>query len=143
MQAGDLLSERTVVVIRFNEADPLGIVWHGNYIRYFEDGREAFGKKYGIGYLDIFGAGLTTPVVHVSCDFKKSVKYGDTIIVETRFINSPAAKLIFEYTIYNRDNMEVVAKGKSIQVFLDKDTAALQLINPPYYSSWKKKWGQP
>ena len=32
--------------IRFNETDPLGIVWHGHYITYLEDGRESFGKKY-------------------------------------------------------------------------------------------------
>jgi hypothetical protein len=37
------LIEKTAIPVRFNEADPLGIVWHGHYIRYFEDGREAFG----------------------------------------------------------------------------------------------------
>ena len=45
---------RTEILVRFNEADPLGIVWHGHYIRYFEDGREAFGNQYGIGYLDFY-----------------------------------------------------------------------------------------
>jgi hypothetical protein len=49
-----VLLEKTEVIIRFNEADPLGIVWHGHYIRYFEDGREAFGKKFGITYLDFY-----------------------------------------------------------------------------------------
>jgi len=38
--------------VRFVETDPLGIVWHGNYIQYFEDGREAFGRHHGISYLD-------------------------------------------------------------------------------------------
>ncbi len=38
------LVSTTEVLVRFNEADPLGIVWHGHYIRYFEDGREDFGK---------------------------------------------------------------------------------------------------
>ncbi|MCH5716298.1 acyl-CoA thioesterase [Niabella hibiscisoli] len=45
------LSHTIEVLIRFNEADPLGIVWHGHYVRYFEDGREAFGEQYGIGYM--------------------------------------------------------------------------------------------
>ena len=40
------------VRIRFVETDPLGIVWHGNYIQYFEDGRESFGRHHGISYLD-------------------------------------------------------------------------------------------
>jgi len=38
------LNSTTKIQVRFNEADPLGIVWHGHYIRYFEDGREAFGN---------------------------------------------------------------------------------------------------
>ena len=39
------LSESLIITVRFSETDPLGIVWHGNYIKYFEDGREAFGRK--------------------------------------------------------------------------------------------------
>ena len=56
---------RTEVLVRFNEADPLGIVWHGHYIRYFEDGRESFGKTHGLGYLDVYKLGYVTPVVSV------------------------------------------------------------------------------
>ena len=58
---------KTEVLVRFNEADPLGIVWHGHYIRYFEDGREDFGKQFGIGYLDFYKNGLVIPVVNVDC----------------------------------------------------------------------------
>ena len=47
------LKETTNIRVRFNETDSLGIVWHGNYITYFEDGREDFGIKTGISYLDI------------------------------------------------------------------------------------------
>jgi acyl-CoA thioester hydrolase len=60
-----VLSERAEVLVRFNEADPLGIVWHGHYIRYFEDGREAFGGKYWLLYIYILDLGYTVPVVNV------------------------------------------------------------------------------
>ena len=46
------ISHTSEVRVRFAECDPLGIVWHGNYIQYFEDGREAFGRHHGISYLD-------------------------------------------------------------------------------------------
>lgn len=46
------LSFTSEIRVRFVETDPLGIVWHGNYIQYFEDGREAFGRHHGISYLD-------------------------------------------------------------------------------------------
>ena len=54
MSKKNILKTETEILVRFNEADPLGIVWHGHYIRYFEDGREDFGKSYGIGYLDFY-----------------------------------------------------------------------------------------
>ena len=135
------LIERTEVAVRFNEADPLGIVWHGHYIRYFEDGREAFGNSHGLSYLDFFKQGFIVPVVKVNCDYKRSLRYGDRVLIESRFLPCEAAKLIFEYTLFNVKTNELVAKGSSLQVFLDKETSSLQLINPPFFHEWKKQHG--
>lgn len=136
-----ILTECTNILIRFNEADPLGIVWHGHYVRYFEDGREAFGEKYGLRYLDIFEHGYTVPVVNIQCDYKRSLRYGDRVVVETRFVDDMAAKIKFEYTLTNPATGEVVAKGSSVQVFLDKETSSLQLIAPAFFLEWKKTHG--
>ncbi len=136
-----ILTECTNILIRFNEADPLGIVWHGHYVRYFEDGREAFGEKYGLRYLDIFEKGFTVPVVNVQCDYKRSLRYGDRVVVETRFIDDLAAKIKFEYILTNPATGEIVAKGSSVQVFLDKETSSLQLITPAFFMEWKKTHG--
>ncbi len=130
---------KTEVLVRFNEADPLGIVWHGHYIRYFEDGREDFGKRYGIGYLDFYKNGLVIPVVNVDCSFKKSLRYGDTVIVETSFIPCEAAKIQFSYRLFNKETKDLVATGHSIQVFLEKENSTLQLLNPPFFEAWKRK----
>lgn len=136
-----ILTECTNILVRFNEADPLGIVWHGHYVRYFEDGREAFGEKYGLRYLDIFEEGFTVPVVNVQCDYKRSLRYGDRVVVETRYIDDLAAKIKFEYILTNPATGEIVAKGSSVQVFLDKETSSLQLITPPFFMEWKRKQG--
>ena len=134
-----VLIDRTEVAVRFNEADPLGIVWHGHYIRYFEDGREAFGNSHGLSYLDFYKQGFIVPVVKVNCDYKRSLRYGDKVIIESRFIACDAAKIIFEYTLFNAQTEEIVAKGSSMQVFLDKETSTLQLTSPPFFDEWKKK----
>ncbi len=136
----DKLTHRTEVLVRFNEADPLGIVWHGHYIRYFEDGREAFGIAHGLGYLEVYAKGYIIPVVSVHCDYKKSLRYGDKLIVETEYVPEEAAKLRFHYTIYNTA-AEKIATGYSVQVFLSKDDSVLQLTNPPFFESWKKSKG--
>lgn len=131
---------KTEIRVRFNEADPLGIVWHGHYIRYFEDGREDFGNRYGVGYLDFFNQGLVVPVVQVDCSFKKSLRYGDMVIIETRYIPCDAAKIKFSYRLFNQDTKELVATGNSVQVFLDREHSVLQLLNPPFFEDWKKKF---
>ena len=133
------LSSNTEVLVRFNEADPLGIVWHGHYIRYFEDGREAFGATHGLKYLDVYKQGFVTPVVSVQCDFKKSLRYGDTVRVETKYIPTEAAKMKFTYRLFNATTGDLVATGSSVQVFLSKDDSVLQLSNPPFFEKWKKK----
>jgi acyl-CoA thioester hydrolase len=135
------LIDKTEIAVRFNEADPLGIVWHGHYIRYFEDGREAFGNSHGLSYLDFYRQGYVVPVVKVDCDYKRSLRYGDTVLVESRFMPCDAAKIIFEYILYNAKTSELVAKGSSMQVFLDKETSTLQLTNPPFFDEWKRKQG--
>ena len=133
------LKSRIKVQVRFNEADPLGIVWHGHYIRYFEDGREAFGNIHGLGYLEVYKQGFIIPIVNVHCDFKRSLKYGDSVIVETKYIPCEAAKMKFSYRLFNAATDELVATGASVQVFLEKKSSTLQLNNPPFFEEWKKR----
>ncbi|HPJ11277.1 MAG TPA: acyl-CoA thioesterase, partial [Flavobacterium sp.] len=125
--------------VRFNETDPLGIVWHGYYITYFEDGREAFGRHHGISYLDVDQNGFTTPIVKSVCEHKLSLRYGDVARIETTIVDSPAAKMIFVYKIFDKNN-KVVATGETVQVFMNRE-GELMLTNPPFFEDWKRKVG--
>jgi len=134
------LSERIEVKARFGEVDSMKIVWHGHYLTYFEDAREAFGDKYGLGYLDVYQHGVMIPIVKITCDFKKPLKYGEIAVVEARFANSEAAKIVFDYTIFRKHDMEIVATGSTVQVFLTPG-GELLLTAPGFFAAWKKKWG--
>jgi acyl-CoA thioester hydrolase len=135
------LTDRTPVTVRFSDLDPMQVVWHGQYLQYFEDGRESFGRRYGISYQDISGAGFFVPVVDFSIQYRQSLRYGDRAIVETRYIQTAAAKILFDYTIYRRDDRSPVATGSSVQVFIDKQTGELELNNPDFYLAWQERWG--
>ncbi len=126
--------------VRFSEVDSMHIVWHGHYVKYMEEGREDFGRKFGINYMLIKSNGYTAPVVKLTCDYKKNLSYDDNVIVETRFIDSEAAKIIYHFDIYRASDKELVAKGESVQVFLDINNE-LVLTIPPFFEAWKKKWG--
>lgn len=135
------LSAQTEIKIRFNEVDSMRIVWHGNYVKYLEEGREAFGKKYEMGYLDIEKHGYASPIVKVDIDYKQQLRYGDDVIVEAEYVDTAAAKLVFKYTLWRKKDMVVVAKAKTIQVFLHLKNYELSLNHPQFGLDWKKKWG--
>lgn len=133
------LTHKHSIAVRFNEVDSLGIVWHGHYVKYFEDGREAFGKKYGLGYMTVYAEGFALPIVKMNFDFKSVIKYEDEIEIETTMVETPAAKIIFEYRIFNKTTNMVSAVGRSEQVFITKE-GDLQLTVPTFHEAWKEKW---
>lgn len=135
-----VLKSITKTQIRFSEVDSLGIVWHGHFIRYFEDGREAFGKEFGLGYMDIYKAGYKAPIVNVNCDYKNLIKYGETIVIETIFRNVPSAKIIFDFKIFDEEMKTIKAEGVSTQIFIDEKDE-LMLSIPDFLIEWKKKHG--
>lgn len=124
--------------VRFSEVDSMNIVWHGSYALYFEDAREAFGKKYGLDYLTIFNQGYYAPLVDFHVDFKHPLIYGDEARVDIVFKNTEAAKILFEYRIYQLNSQKLIATGRTTQVFLDKDYH-LVLYPPAFFEAWKKQ----
>jgi acyl-CoA thioester hydrolase len=126
--------------VRFSEVDSMNIVWHGHYVKYMEEGREDFGKKYGINYMLIKDHGYMAPVVKLTCDYKKALCYDDRVIVETRFVDSDAAKITYAFRIYRASDKELVATGESVQVFIDMDRELILTV-PPFFEAWKKKMG--
>ncbi len=134
------LINRTTAKVRFSEVDALRIVWHGHFFKYFEDGREAFGKQFGFDYPDFYEQGLLIPIVDINCHYKKYLTHGDKIIIETTFVDTDAAKIIFEYKIFKKEDQSLIATGKSIQAFLNTDWELI-LRNPDFYIHWKKSQG--
>ena len=83
--------------IRFSEVDSMNIVWHGSYPLYFEDAREEFGKKYGLGYMTICSHGYYAPLVELSFKYKKPLKYEMTPSIKITYIPTESAKIVFDY----------------------------------------------
>ena len=135
------LINRTAIRVRFSEVDAMKIAWHGNYAKFFEDGREAFGEEFGIGYYDYYRENIATPVVNLNIDYKKHLLFGDRIIVETEYIFNPAAKVILDYRIYKEDSSDLMAEGTTTQVFINPENGELLLFEPQFYTDWKKLHG--
>lgn len=134
------LTTTTQTTVRFSEVDSMQVVWHGEYVRYFEDGREAFGRQYpGVGYLDFYANGYTAPIVDLQLQYIAPLTVNDVAVIETRYIDVAAAKLCFEYIIHRQSDGALVARGSSVQVFVDGN-GEMCLNNPSFFEEWKKQW---
>lgn len=122
--------------IRFSEVDSMGIVWHGNYALYFEDARELFGKTYQLEYMRMYEMGFYAPLVDLRFQYKQAIRYNDKIKIVITYRDTPAAKIIFDYQILNRETGQLMATGQSTQVFLDH-SYQLAIQVPEFFMEWK------
>ena len=131
------LSSTSTIKIRFSETDAMGVVWHGNYIKFFEDGREAFGLEHNLEYLKIYNSGFFTPIVALYIKHTAPIYYGEEVAIETIYTPCKAAKIVFTYKVYNPKNKTVYATGTTTQVFLHIENRELELNNPAFFQAWK------
>ncbi|MBP5478895.1 MAG: acyl-CoA thioesterase [Bacteroidaceae bacterium] len=127
------------IEIRFSEVDIMNVVWHGSYPLYFEDAREAFGKKYDLAYQRYIDEKVFAPIVELNIKYRRPLTYGMKPIVRITYVPTEAAKVIFDYEIVDPDDGTVFVTARSIQVFMNQQ---YQLLwdNPEFYRLWKERW---
>ncbi len=124
--------------VRFEEVDPLNIVWHGRYPSFFEDARVAFGEKFGIGYLDCYAHGILTPIKKMHLDYFRPLRFQERFSIEGILHWSAAARLNFEFIIRNQAH-EVTTTGYTVQMLLDTEMN-IMLIPPPFVHDFLDRW---
>ena len=124
--------------VRFEEIDLLGMVWHGRYPSYFEDGRIAFGDRYGLAYQTFILHKTMAPVVQMHFDYKTPLRFDETFRICTRLHWSEAARLNFSYTL-EKDETTVVATGYTVQLLTEPDGTVL-LVVPEWMRDFREKW---
>jgi acyl-CoA thioester hydrolase, YbgC/YbaW family len=133
-----ILKSSIRVPVRFSETDAMGVVWHGNYLKFFEDAREQFGKDFGVQYLDIYAKGYYVPIVKSEISHKASIFFGEEALVNVILEKHDSAKIVFRYEVINETTKQVAAKGMTMQVFMFVSDRTLELIKPEFYSIWEE-----
>lgn len=133
------LDETIRVRVRFSEVDSVGMVWHGNYVQYLEDAREAFGRKYSLEYLRFYDNGFLVPVYDLHMRYLSSASVDDVLSVRIVWKDVPGAKIVYEYEIRRESDSRLLLTAESVQLFTDLD-GNLQLSCPAFYREWKEKW---
>ncbi len=118
----------------------MGIAWHGSYVKYLEDGREAFGRHFpGIGYADMQRAGIYAPVYDLHLRFLSSLKMNDVAEIHTHYEYHPGARLDFSYKIFNQRTGALCIEAHTTQLFTDEEGQMVVDI-PDYYREWQEKF---
>ena len=124
--------------VKFNECDVMGFVWFGNYLRYFEEGSAAAGKKCGLGYKDFFEAGLRTPIVESHVEYLNPLFIDEEFTIRTIVHYNEAATIQKEYRIIKADGT-LAASGYTVQLFIGSDGSHMAL-SPPILEETRRRW---
>lgn len=122
--------------VRYAETDQMGVVYHGNYVVFFEMGRVEWLRNMGVSYKSMEENGIMLPVVSLTMNYKKPARYDDLLTVKTIFKSQTSVKIEFDYEIYNEKG-ELLTTGYSMLVFVDMKTGKPTL--PPEYILEKLK----
>jgi acyl-CoA thioester hydrolase len=123
------MAEHQVQVrVRYSETDQMGVVYHGNYIPYFEIGRVEWLRNKGISYKSLEERGIALPIASMTLNYKKSAKYDDLLTIKTKFKKYSGVKIEFDCEIFNESN-ELLTNAYFLLVFVDIKTG--RPICPP------------
>jgi len=118
------------VRVRYSETDQMGVVYHGNYLPYFEIGRVEWLRNKGISYKIMEENGVGLPIVSLTLNYKKPARYDDLLNIKTIFKSQSSVKIEFECEITNEQN-ELLTTAYFLLVFVDLKTGRPML--PPQY----------
>ena len=108
------------IKVRYCETDQMGLVHHGSYINYFEEARISWISNLGFSYSEMEKSGIILPVSKLNVSYLRPAYFDDDLVVYVELAELPTSRLIFNYTINNKD--EVVVTGTTVLAFLNKET---------------------
>ena len=118
------------VRVRYSETDQMSVVYHGNYVPYFEMGRVEWLRNKGISYKSLEENGIALPIVSMTINYKKPARYDDLLTVITKFKSHSSVKIEFDCEIRN-ENDELLTTAYFLLVFVDTNSG--RPIVPPKY----------
>lgn len=110
---------RCPIVVRFADTDAMGVVYHANYLVYFELARGAWLIHHGLSRNAFAEHGLFVPAVECHCRWRSPAKYGDPLVAEVRVQDFSPARVTFAYRVLHEDDGRVLCEGDTTHAFVD------------------------
>lgn len=123
------VSIETEIEVAFYDLDPMDIVWHGNYVKYFELARCALLDKIGYSYSQMKESGYSWPVIDLQVRYLKPARLGQKLLCVATVVDYEN-RLKIAYEIRCAKSGERLTKAHSVQVAVDTTKEEMQLISP-------------
>ncbi|BBO67826.1 thioesterase [Desulfosarcina alkanivorans] len=122
------LSHKTSYRVIYGDTDTMGIVYHANYLRWFEIGRTELFRHLGLPYSEIEARGLMLPVSEVKCKYLTPARYDDVLVINATLNTGFRAGMQFDYTITSRDGAVTHTTGYTRHAFVNGQG---KVVRPP------------
>ncbi len=126
--------EHTVTIpVSFHDTDAMGVVWHGNYLKYFEIARESMLNDYDLDYLAMDKSGYCYPVVEEKIRYCKAITPHERSLKVRAYLEEVKNRVKIGYEVYNSFN-ELCAFGYTVQVAVKMGSFELCFETPVEFS---------
>jgi acyl-CoA thioester hydrolase len=121
------LREHTVTVrVRYGETDQMGVVYHPNYLLYFETGRTELLRSAGVAYSELEKSGVFLVVTEASCTYRSAARYDEELKVVTRVDHVGKATVGFSYRVLGPSGA-LLAEGRTVLASVDASKNPVRL----------------
>lgn len=120
--------------VQYYETDKMGITHHSNYIRFMEEARVSFLKNIGFGYDKLEKEGVISPVISISCDYKKPTTFADEIEIEISVALLTRVKFTINYVMRVGDDVVCTATSSHCFVSQSGRPISIQKQYPDFYN---------
>jgi len=120
---------KKIVPIRviYADTDAMGIVYHTNYIRWFEIGRTELLREVGLVYAEWGGRGYHLPLIEAYCHYLQAARYDQVLLIEAGLGHVNRATVKFVYTIWDEAHKKEMAEGYTVHACINPQGKVIRL----------------
>ncbi len=108
--------------VRYRECDPMGVVYHGHYLDFFEYARTEALREMGLPYKAMEDRGIILPVIDLAVQYKRPAFYDDLLAITTHFDGVPRVRIRLDYEVRRNGEDRVLTTGHVTLCFVDAAT---------------------
>jgi len=118
--SSSIRSTTSNVRVRYAETDKMGVVYHSNYLIWFEIGRTDWLRETGVTYVEMEADGIQLPVIEAHCEYRQGARYDEDIEIRTRAKKLSPVRVQFDYQAIRRADGATLATGHTVHATIDR-----------------------